>query len=215
MSNRGTSLLIRLESVVPKGLVEVFSGAAGEQFVSAIQEDLLDMVSTWCRVGREREVVVLLDHPNEAALHRAARRGLMVEAGFLQSAQLIGRVRKALSAHRVVAVLDQPSPDFALADVDRLIRKAHEGLAVAADLDGGWTAFALDTTVQGVIADEGEIGALVERARLKDVVIHALTPTGRIDSEEELKALGFRIEHKRARAPRTRRLLIEMGVLSP
>ena len=207
MSIRGTSLLLRLSTAVPEGLGKAFGGTTGEELLAALHEDLLDMISTWRRVGREREVVVLLDANDDAAMRRSARRGLTTETGFVTDAQLIGRVQLALSTHRVVAVLDQPAPDFALADVDRLVRKAHEGIALVADLEGGWTAFALDASAREVLGTSGEIGEIVECARLEDVVIHALTPMGRIDRRDELEALSFRIDQQRARAPRTRRFL--------
>jgi hypothetical protein len=213
MSIRGTGLLLHLSTAVPAGLAERFEGVAAQEFVAALHEDLLDMASTWRRVGRERHVVVLLDCDEDAAMRRIARRGLTAEVGYVQKSQLVERVIKALSSHRTVAVLDQPPPDFALVDIDRLLRRAGEGLAFSADLDGDWAAFALANTAVQVLSAGADLASFVAEARLADVALHPMTPLGRIDSESELLALGLRIRERRARAPRMRRLVFDQGLL--
>lgn len=205
---RGTSLILNL----PTDLAESLSGALGqetsEHLVVAIQEDLLDLAATWRRVGREREVIVLVDHDDDAALHRVARRGLTAERGSGEKDLLCKRAIRALGNHRVVAVLDRPSPDYALADVDSLLRRAHEGFAVVADLDGDWMAFGVSTEHRTVLDGGESLDAFVEQALLLDVAIHPLVPRGRIDSEASLSALDMRIQTRRARAPRSRRFLL-------
>jgi hypothetical protein len=193
-------------------LAERFDGVSAQAFVAALHEDLLDMASTWRRVGRERQVVVLLDGDEDAAMRRIARRGLVAEAGYFKKSQLVERVVKALSSHRIVAVLDQPPPDLALVDIDRLMRRAPEGLAFIADLDGDWAALALDNSARPVLAVGADLMSIVAEARLSDVALHPMTPFGRIDSEEELSALVLRISKRRARAPRMRRLLFDQGL---
>jgi hypothetical protein len=208
MGMRGTSLILNL----PTHLAETLSGALGqetaEHLVVAIQEDLLDLVATWRRVGREREVVVLVDHGDDAALHRVARRGLTAERGSGEKDVLRKRALQALGNHRVVAVLDRPSPDYALTDVDSLLRRAHEGFAVVADLDGDWMALGVSSEHRAVLDGGASLEAFVEHALLLDVSIHALVPRGRIDSETALAALDMRIKTRRARASRSRRFLL-------
>ena len=72
MMSRGTCLLLHLSTTVPSGLESSLGSMSGAAFVQAVHEDLLDMVSTWRRVGREREVVVLLDGDDDAAMRRVA-----------------------------------------------------------------------------------------------------------------------------------------------
>ena len=208
MTMRGTSLILRLPTRLAEPLVEHLGGSAADALLVAIQEDLLDLVATWRRVGREREVIVFLDGDDTLVVHRVARRGLTTERGKATRDVMRQRARRALGDHRVVGVLDRPVPDYGLADIDSLFRRAHEGLAVVADLDGGWMALGVSAANRDVL-DEGEsLVHFIERARIMDIAVHPLVPKGRLDSAEELKALDYRIRERRARAPRSRRFLM-------
>ena len=213
MMSRGTCLLLHLSTTVPAGLESALGSLNGESFVQAVHEDLLDMVSTWRRVGREREVVVLLDGDDDAAMRRVARRGLVAEPGHVTRAQLAQRAVKSLANSKVVAVIDCPPPDFAIAMVDRLVRKAREGLAVVADLDGEWLAFSMEAQSRGVLDGGPSLEMMSAHARLAGIALHPMTPSGRLDSVAELHALGLRFREQRARAPRSRRVLQEASLL--
>ena len=207
MTMRGTSLILRLPTVLAEPLVEHLGASVATDLLVAIQEDLLDLVATWRRVGRERDVIVFIDGDDSQVIHRAARRGLTIERGEATQDVMRQRARRALGDHRVVAVLDRPVADYALADIDSLFRRAHEGLAVVADLDGGWMALGVSASNREVL-DAGEsLVDFVERARLMDVAVHPLIPKGRLDSPDELAALDYRIRERRSRAPRSRRFL--------
>ena len=205
---RGTSLILRLPTRLSEPLVEHLGLPAADALLVAIQEDLLDLVATWRRVGREREVVVFLDGDDALVVHRVARRGLTTERSKATKDVMRQRARRALGDHRVVGVLDRPVPDYGLSEIDSLFRRAHEGLAVVADLDGGWMALGVSAANREVLDEGDSLVHFVERARLMDVAIHPLSPKGRLDSADELKALDYRIRERRARAPRSRRFLM-------
>ena len=205
---RGTSLILRLPTRLSEPLVEHLGLPAADALLVAIQEDLLDLVATWRRVGREREGVVFLDGDDALVVHRVARRGLTTERSKATKDVMRQRARRALGDHRVVGVLDRPVPDYGLSEIDSLFRRAHEGLAVVADLDGGWMALGVSAANREVLDEGDSLVHFVERARLMDVAIHPLSPKGRLDSADELKALDYRIRERRARAPRSRRFLM-------
>ena len=208
MTMRGTSLILRLPTELAEPLREHLGASVASNLLVAIQEDLLDLVATWRRVGREREVIVFLEGDDSQVVHRVARRGLTTERGEATKGTMRQRARRSLGDHRVVAVLDRPVPDYGLAEIDSLFRRAHEGLAVVADLDGDWMALGVSATHRDVL-DKGEsLVDFVERARLMDIAVHPLVPKGRLDSADELTALNYRIRERRSRAPRSRRFLM-------
>ena len=210
MTIRGTRLFLHLPTQLSDALREHLGAAPSADFLTAVQEDLLDLAATWRRVGRERDVVVFLDEADDAALHRVARRGLTPVRGVTSRELMRQRARKALGDCRVVVVLDQPAPDYSLSAIDSLFRRALEGIATVADLSGDWLGLGVCEGHKAVLDEGTSLSALVERARLRAIPVHPLAPSGRLDDARDLEALRFRILERRARAPRSRRVLLAL-----
>ena len=74
-----------------------------------------------------------------------------------------------------------------------------------ADLSGDWQAWGCAKVI--AVLDEGTLSVLVEREGRE---LQVLAPSGRLDDARDLEALRFRILERRARAPRSRRVLLAL-----
>ena len=214
MTIRGTELLLRLSVEPDRGLVEAVGAELAEEIVAAQQEDLLDLVAAWRRVGWQRRVAVALESDSDAAARRVARRGLNVEPPPQSRGAVASRLRLAAGRAQTVALLDRPMADFSMSALEGLIRRADEGLSILPDLAGGWIGLAFDARNAGILDHGLSLESVCCSAAADGVVCIPHQPCGRLDGSEELRALSLRLRAGGRHAARTRRVLARSSLLA-